>query len=322
MADPISLTDDAETAATDAAPHRLAVPADAALGVLGQLADAATTVGRTALAPARAARMLPAAGRRGRRRPPAADLDDRDSYLLRDLMPIAWIVSSLWFRADVRGLHHIPHDRPVLLVGNHAGGNLTPDSLVFVLAFASHFGPERPLHVLVADRVAASPGLGFLRRLGMLPGNAEAVRTALAAGACVLTHPAIGDDARAVDAACCAEGYVRLALDAGVEIVPVVSIGGQGTALIPARGRGLARALGGDRLARLLPWSPGVPRALGVLDRLPLPNRLAVQLLPPIDPVARFGPDPDPQVVHAHVSATMDEMLHELRRRRRLSVLR
>ncbi|WP_320668916.1 1-acyl-sn-glycerol-3-phosphate acyltransferase [Patulibacter defluvii] len=292
-------------------------PEAVAAGVLGQIADAAGAVGRLALTPVRAG--VPGAG--GRRRSASDELDDRDSYLLRDLMPVAWIVASLWFRADVRGFHHVPHDRPVLLVGNHHGGNLTPDSFVMVLAFASHFGPERPLHVLVDDRVATSPGLGFLRRLGMLPANAEAVRTALSAGACVLAHPAIGDDPRAAAAAGSAAGYVRLAQETGVPIVPVVSIGGQGTSLIPARGRGLARRLGGGPLGRLA--AAGPPRALvGALEHLPLPNRLVVQLLPPIDVAARFGPDADPAAVHAHVSRTMDEMSQELRRRRRPSVLR
>ena len=42
-------------------------------------------------------------------------------------------------------MERIPEDRPVLLVGNHSGGNLTPDTLVFTLAFYTYFGVERPL---------------------------------------------------------------------------------------------------------------------------------------------------------------------------------
>ena len=31
----------------------------------------------------------------------------------------------------------------MLLVGNHSGGNLTPDTTVFTLAFSTYFGVER-----------------------------------------------------------------------------------------------------------------------------------------------------------------------------------
>ncbi len=31
------------------------------------------------------------------------------------------MLTSLYLRADVRGLHHVPRDGPVLLVGNHSG---------------------------------------------------------------------------------------------------------------------------------------------------------------------------------------------------------
>src|SRR5688500_7278081 len=65
----------------------------------------------------------------------AADLDDRDPDYIRENLPTAWLLSTLWFRGEVRGVGRIPEDRPVLLVGNHSGGNLTPDTIVFTLAF-------------------------------------------------------------------------------------------------------------------------------------------------------------------------------------------
>ena len=46
--------------------------------------------------------------------------------------------------ADVRGLDRIPPEGPVLLVGNHSGGNVPPDTFVLTLAFCSYFGVERP----------------------------------------------------------------------------------------------------------------------------------------------------------------------------------
>src|SRR3954466_12171960 len=64
---------------------------------------------------------------------PTADLDERDPDYIRERLPGIWLLASLYFRGEVRGLGNIPEDGPVLLVGNHSGGNLTPDTGVFTL---------------------------------------------------------------------------------------------------------------------------------------------------------------------------------------------
>ena len=46
----------------------------------------------------------------------AADLDDRDPDYVREQLPLLWLVMSLWFRGEVRGLGNIPEQGPVLLV--------------------------------------------------------------------------------------------------------------------------------------------------------------------------------------------------------------
>ena len=52
-------------------------------------------------------------------RVPRADLDQRDPDYIREQLPGTWLLASLYFRADVRGLDRIPPTGPVLLVGNH-----------------------------------------------------------------------------------------------------------------------------------------------------------------------------------------------------------
>jgi 1-acyl-sn-glycerol-3-phosphate acyltransferase len=111
-----------------------------------------------------------------------------------------------------------------------------------------------------------------------------------------------------------------------VPIVPVVAIGGQETALFLGRGERLARALRIDRSlgVRALPVSLALPWGLNVgdaLGHLPLPSKIVVQVLPPIDVADRFGEDPDVRAVHEHVEGTMQEMLTELGRRRRIPVV-
>src|SRR4029453_2152112 len=63
-----------------------------------------------------------------------ADLDDRDPDFIREHLPLAWLLASIWFRGEVRGMERIPEARPVLLVGNHSGGTITPDTVIFTFA--------------------------------------------------------------------------------------------------------------------------------------------------------------------------------------------
>jgi 1-acyl-sn-glycerol-3-phosphate acyltransferase len=266
------------------------------------------------------------------RRTTAADLDARDPDYIRDALPRLWLLSSLWFRAEVRGLGHIPDHGPVLLVGNHSGGNLTPDTGVFTLAFSAYFGVERPFYQLAHNLVVAWPGLGFLRKFGTVSASPENAEAALRAGAALLVYPG-GDhevhrptwESARIDFAG-RRGFVRHALEEGVPIVPVVSIGGQETALFVSRGDALARLLRLDRLLRLkvLPISLALPWGLNVGDfagHLPLPSKIVVEVLPRIDLREEFGPDPDVDEVYDEVVARMQDTLDALAAERRWPVL-
>src|SRR3954462_217442 len=112
---------------------------------------------------------------------PAADLDERDPDYIRDTLPRLWLLSSLYFRGEVRGLGNIPESGPVLMVGNHSGGNLTPDTHVLTLAFCAYFGVERAFYQLAHNLVLSMPGLGALRKYGTVAASPENGRTALQA---------------------------------------------------------------------------------------------------------------------------------------------
>jgi 1-acyl-sn-glycerol-3-phosphate acyltransferase len=265
-------------------------------------------------------------------RVPPADLDERDPDYIRERLPGLWLLASLWFRGEVRGLGNIPEEGPVLLVGNHSGGNLTPDTSVFTLAFSAYFGVERRFHQLAHNLVLTAPGLGFLRRFGTVAASPANAARALNSGAAVLVYPG-GDhevhrpswESGTVDFAG-RRGFVRLALAHDVPIVPVVAIGGQETALFLTRGGGLARALGLDRALRLkvLPISLALPWGLNVGDLLghvPLPAKITVEALPPIHLREEFGPEPDVDEVYEHVVRLMQETLDALAAERRLPIL-
>jgi 1-acyl-sn-glycerol-3-phosphate acyltransferase len=263
---------------------------------------------------------------------PRADLDERDPDYIRENLPRLWLLASLWFRGEVRGLGNIPEEGGVLLVGNHSGGNLTPDTTVFQLAFSAYFGVERAFYQLAHNLVLSAPGLGFLRKFGTVAASPENADKALSSGAALLVYPG-GDyevhrptwernkvdfDGR--------KGFIRLALKEDVPVVPVVSIGGQETALFLSRGEGLSKLLGLDRMFRLkvLPISIALPWGLNVGDMLghiPLPSKIIVEALPPIHLREDFGPDPDVGEVYDHVMRIMQETLDALAAERRLPVI-
>jgi 1-acyl-sn-glycerol-3-phosphate acyltransferase len=262
-----------------------------------------------------------------------ARLEDRDPDYIREMLPVLWLIATFYFRAEVRGLDNIPADRPVLLVGNHSGGNVIVDTFIFSLAFSTHFGVERPFHQLAHNLAIAWPVAGgMLRKSGTLSASHEHAERALATGAAVLVYPG-GDwethrpswEGNRIDFAG-RKGFIELALDAGVPIVPVVSIGGQQTALFLSRGAGLARLLRLDRIARLkvLPISLAMPWGLNIGDfagHIPLPAKITIEVLPPIDLAREFGPNLDIDDVYTHITAQMQETLDALAAERRFPVI-
>ncbi len=263
---------------------------------------------------------------------PVADLDERDPDYIRATLPGLWLISSLYFRAEVRGLEHVPEDGSALLVGNHSGGNMTPDTTVLTLAFSAYFGVERAFYQLAHNLVLSMPGLARLRRFGTVAASPENAEAALRAGAALLVYPG-GDyevhrpswDRHRIDFGG-RRGFVRLALEQDVPVVPVVSIGGQETALFLSRGERLARLLALDRMFRLkvLPISVALPWGLNIGDMLghiPLPSKLVIEVLPPIHLREEFGADPDIDEIYEHVRAAMQGKLDGLAAERRLPVL-
>jgi 1-acyl-sn-glycerol-3-phosphate acyltransferase len=266
------------------------------------------------------------------RRLPAADLDERDPDYIRESLAGLWLLASLWFRGEVRNLERVPAEGAVLLVGNHSGGNLTPDTAVFTLAFTTYFGVERRFFQLAHNLVLTMPGLGFLRKYGTVAASSENAEAALRSGAALLVYPG-GDyevhrpswESARVDFGG-RKGFIRQALCHDVPIVPVVSIGGQETALFLSRGERLARLLGLDRVFRLkvLPISLALPWVLNVGDmagHLPLPAKITVQVLPPIDLREEFGAEPDLDEAYDSIIARMQSTLDALAAERRLPVV-
>ncbi|MEA2373890.1 MAG: hypothetical protein QOD53_353 [Thermoleophilaceae bacterium] len=263
---------------------------------------------------------------------PRADLDERDPDYIRETLPGLWLLASFYFRADVKGLENIPAEGPVLLVGNHSGGNMTPDTLVFTLAFNTYFGVERRCYQLAHNLVVSMPQLATLRKYGTVAASTENSHKALDSGAALLVYPG-GDyevhrpswDSARVNFNG-RKGYIRLALEKNVPIVPLVSLGGQETALFLSRGERLARLFRLDKMFRLkvLPISLALPWGLNVGDMLghiPLPAKLQIRALEPIDLRKQFGRNPDVDEIDEYILGTMQATLDSLAEERRFPVI-
>ncbi len=257
----------------------------------------------------------------------------RDPKYIERTLPALRLSSKLYFRADVRGLDHIPADGPVLLVGNHSGGTYIADTFVFSQAFYDHFGTDRRFYQLAHDLVFKVAGLRALaQRYGTVPASPENMGRALRRNAALLVYPG-GDhetfrpswESDQIDFAH-RTGFIKLALKHNVPIVPVVAIGGQETALFLGQGRRIASALQLDRLARLkvFPAAVAPPFGATLLDlpiRVPLPAKISIRVLKPIDLRDRLGRNPDLDDGYQLVTSTMQRTLTRLGNERTLPVL-
>jgi 1-acyl-sn-glycerol-3-phosphate acyltransferase len=263
---------------------------------------------------------------------PADPFDARDEAYIRRTLPMLRVWSERYFRADVSGLERIP-EGPVLLVGNHSGGTMIADTFVFAQAFYDQFGSERAFYQLAHDMVFKVPGLRtMVQQYGTVPASPSNMRRALERDAALLVYPGGDEESfrpswESADVNFAGRtGFVKLALETGVKIVPVVSIGGQETGLFLGRGRRVAKALRLDTLARLKVVPPvlGPPFGVTVLDfpgRIPLPAKITIRVMPPIDLRRELGADPDIEAGYRLVTSRMQRTLTRLSHQRDLPLV-
>jgi 1-acyl-sn-glycerol-3-phosphate acyltransferase len=210
----------------------------------------------------------------------------RQKYLWNTLV-------DYWFRMEFDGWENLP-DPPVLLVGIHSGAPFVWDAWTVGVQWWRRFGEERPLHGTAHDALMAIPLIGrYFRAMGVLPAAADSMATALAEGRDVAVWPGGEVDSLRPwverDRANLAgrKGFVKMAIRAGVPIVPIATVGGADAMPVLIRGDGLSRALRLDKLLRLkvfpvavsLPW--GVAPA--ALPQLPLPAKIRTRLMPAVE---------------------------------------
>jgi 1-acyl-sn-glycerol-3-phosphate acyltransferase len=213
------------------------------------------------------------------------------------------------FRYTMRGMDRIPAG-PCLFVGNHSGAGAV-EVLCMLPAWHARFGDERPVWALANKVSLAYPAAGpWLRSIGAVPASYENGRELLSRGRDLMVFPGGDIDSfrpfyqhRKVVFGN-RRGYVRLALEMGVPVVPVATIGAHYTYLMAPGNAWLAEKLGLKKRARLesAPVTLGLigtalvtgATALALVDpfflaatalaaAMPLPVRITSEMLAPID---------------------------------------
>jgi 1-acyl-sn-glycerol-3-phosphate acyltransferase len=230
-----------------------------------------------------------------------------------------------YHRLDISAEHPVP-DEPSLLVANHGFGGIFDLNVLAVLATLDELRLTRPVTILT-HQLAWTLRVGqLIEALGARPASRDTALADLGAGHHVLVLPggdieggkAWPDRNRIVFAG--RTGFAKIAIQAGVPIVPIVTAGAGESLVVISDGQRLARATGLDKLLRLkalpvsvsLPWGLNIG-AVGLLPYLPLPTKMTTAVLPALRP----DPQETPADLAGRVEQAMQESLTQMTQDRR-----
>ncbi len=233
------------------------------------------------------------------------NLESRDRDFIAALMPIWDWLYRYYFRVQTSGWETVP-DGQVLVVGSHNGGLAAPDMHMMMYDWFRRFGIDRPVYGLMHAQLSKSfpPGTELAVKAGAIMAHPTMARAALDSGASVLVYPGGVKDLfrphNQRDRICFNNnsGFIKLALQYEVPIVPAISWGAHDTLIILGDLYPLVKQL---RHYLKSPWPGaidpvvfplylGLPWGIGLgpLPNVPLPIQVHTRVLPPIT-FPRYG---------------------------------
>lgn len=237
----------------------------------------------------------------------AADRWGRSEEFIGRLSPAVDFLYDHWFRTEAEGLENIP-EGGALLVSNHAGA-LPPDAIQIMWAIRRTSG--RKVYMLGENVFSRLPVAGWMfRRLGGVeaaPATAKKLLGEEGELGLVFPEGTKGTGKRFTQRYRLQRfgrgGFVRVAMDAGVPIVPVAVLGAEEA--MPVFGN-----LG--TMARMIDV-PYVP----LTSLVWLPVKFRIRFLPPLDVHLGHSDDHTQQMVADDVRGLIQKNLVELLGRRR-----
>jgi len=231
--------------------------------------------------------------------------------------PLLEFLWSRYFRVRLLGIENVPDVGPAMLVGNHSGG-IPYDGALLLHGIHRDHPRHRRVRPLVANFAFRSGWMAnVVARIGGVPASRENALPLLASGQLVAVFP---EGLRGVGklyreryrmARFGRGGFVRLAAEAQVPIIPVAIVGAEEIHPVIGKLTRLAEPLG-------LPYIPITPTFpwLGPLGLLPVPSKWTMHIGPAIAPPPPSDKTGLLQVAEA-VRGTIDTMIADLLIQRR-----
>jgi 1-acyl-sn-glycerol-3-phosphate acyltransferase len=236
-----------------------------------------------------------------------------DPEAARQAVKLCAFFHRLYFRTEAHGLENLPSGR-VLLVANHSG-QVPIDAAIIGTTLFLDVTPPRFMRAMVDRWAETLPFVpDFFSRIGQVVGDPEKARRLLERDELVLSFP---EGTRGISKPFSRRyqleefgtGFMRLAMELGVPVVPVAVIGAEEQYINVGNLDWAARALS-------LPAFPLLPQLLVPGGQMPLPARYRLYFGEPL----RFSDDADQRRVEQNarlVRATVQSMLDVGLRQRR-----
>lgn len=256
---------------------------------------------------------------------PGWSLDHRNPQFIQAFQPLWGWFYEHYFHVQTEGWEQVP-DGQVMFVGSHNGGMAAPDMFMMLYDWFKRFGTDRLVYGLMHPKVwVVYPPLAFLaERGGAIAAHPKMALAALERNASILVYPGGAQDVfrpfsqRNQIHLANRKGFIKIALQRHLPIIPAVSWGAHDTLLVLAdiypfmqklHARGMPWLLGID--PEVFPIYLGLPwgLAIGPLPNVPYPRPIATRVGAPIY-FERYGKDAARDRVY--VDACYEQVQHQM----------